>query len=93
MIPSNTQTIIQLNDKMKLAQVQPEVRSVGFPHAATQPHLFPYTLGLQASNAFRHIKKQDWTDSGEGLESWEMLAHCHSLPVHYSFQAVPSLAS
>lgn len=51
---TNTQNIIQLNDKMKLAQVQPGVRVGGSP---TLPHSPIFSLRPWA--CLCHIKKQD----------------------------------
>lgn len=48
MIESNTQTVIEINDKRNLAQVQPGVRVVGSPYPARS--LRPW--GLKASNAY-----------------------------------------
>lgn len=59
MIESNTQTVIEINDKRNLAQVQPGVRVVGSPYPATQPHLFPQTLGPEGQQCLCHIRKQN----------------------------------
>lgn len=47
MIESNTQTVIQINDKRNLAQVQPGVRVVGSPYPTAQPDLFPQMPGRE----------------------------------------------